>query len=840
MRHLYFHKTKNKGKCWQKRQSITHQIGMLVFILIATLGIIFGGGITARAKDPFPNQVVVNPPEQTSDDTLLSYRKSIGQTDTDAFTITLDVVTSQSIQSIGGKSASVVLVLDNSGSMSFGGGTTPGQYAREAMKEFANQYFQSNTQNQLGLVSYSSFGEPTIDAYDEIKYVTKSNSLTNDESVFTRAIDGLEAPKGETDVQMGIKVARDILDADTSGNPKFIVLFSDGAANKSARPLTAEPLGENTIIPFTHNGTKHDANFKFTSFDYSNYGNSVTTIPPYTTNGTAGLSAISEAFMARDTGIDIYSIFYHNPSLSDHEYGEGVFIMKNTASSGQYTEIAPGNAADFADIFSEIEKKIEEAVAPWNIIDPMADFIHFIGFTGTAPSGAEFDPSTSTLNWNLREVEGIEDESGNFHYSLSYNITLESENESFTNGKAYPANNTTTLTYQKMVNLYNAEECRAEFTVPQIKRDSISTSALHVKALDTIAYQDGSSASGDTFPRPYLAFFWDNSGQPGAQLTQSELDGLSFTIDSELFKEGDHTFFIYEYPFRTQYVNETTGAVHNDPAALDESPGMYNIHFTAQDYDTGHIYTIAASDILGNTYDFRFDQTGRLEVREQSPVPTQYTPYQTGTPTADFGGKTPTSFLAEDTQLYNTAGSKLNDIVAAKVTLLADGVLPQEQQGIASVLDQRSDMIGKSYVISYLQLVDNEDGNIVVEADKDVSVFYPYPPDTKSTTDFIVLHFSETNRSVGLDPVYTASSPLNTTKMDNGLMFTTSGKMEGFGPFVIAFPDPYANTGVELPSAGGAGINKYILTGFFMITGSALIILIAKRKKIGEKNKKSE
>ena len=43
---------------------------------------------------------------------------------------------------------------------------------------------------------------------------------------------------------------------------------------------------------------------------------------------------MSEALLAKDQGIDIYSVFYHNPALNDLEYGAGVFVMKNSASSG--------------------------------------------------------------------------------------------------------------------------------------------------------------------------------------------------------------------------------------------------------------------------------------------------------------------------------------------------------------------------------------------------------------------------------------------------------------------------------------------------------------------------
>ncbi|MEG0378759.1 MAG: VWA domain-containing protein, partial [Eubacterium sp.] len=509
-------------------------------------------------------------------------------------------------------------------------------YARDALKEFGDQFLNhGHSKNKLGLVTYSSsYGDNTLyDAYDEVTYHTGA-SMTSDSTVFDTVVDKLDPPNGETNVQMGIKIAGNILAADTSLNPKFIVLFSDGSANRSASPITAEPLGASQIIPYTYGGKTYDMSFKFTQFNYSKLGSFSYSDSSYTTNHTNAhlVATVSEALLAQDSGINMYSIFYRNPGLDDLEYGQGVFVMKNANASGHYIEISPGDVANFADIFSEIEKEIEESISPWLIEDPMADYIEFAGFNDTRLAGANFDPGTRTLKWNLQSTEAEADGDGNYHYHLSYNIVLNTNDEGFQNNFAYPTNNTTTLTYQKTTDPDTYSEHQVTFIVPTVKGVSENTKLLHVKALDMIAYQDGNSASGDPFPRPYFAFFWDDNGTPGAQLSQEELDTLVFTLDAAPFVPNEHPYFIYDYPFRVQYVNQETNVVHNDPDALDESPGIYTFRFSTQDNDTKHTYTVAALDREGTSYDFRFFQNGQLEVREQSKSPTLYTPYETGVP----------------------------------------------------------------------------------------------------------------------------------------------------------------------------------------------------------------
>ena len=172
LRMRFYNRKKPKDIFSELKFWINRSIAMLTIILFCFV-FLLSAASNADAAGAYSNQVIYNPEFQTSDSTLLSYRKSIEQSDKDTFRITLEAVTGQDIKTIGGKSGSIVLVLDNSGSMGWGSSPTPADYARDALKEFANEFLKNgNSGNKLGLVTYSSgSGVPIYDAYDEMKYV---------------------------------------------------------------------------------------------------------------------------------------------------------------------------------------------------------------------------------------------------------------------------------------------------------------------------------------------------------------------------------------------------------------------------------------------------------------------------------------------------------------------------------------------------------------------------------------------------------------------------------------------------------------------------------------------
>lgn len=765
---------------------------LFAFMTIAALtvgNLIWGSAVVVSAYEPVNqnvvDQIVVQPLEEHSQDGKVAYHKYIEQMDTDKFKITLDLISQDMIEKVEGIGATVVLVLDISGSMGRpdSEGMTSLYHASEAVTKFAEEFLNgSNTNNLLGLVTYDDW------SFDAIKDLPEAggNSLTNDIDLYKLAIDNLEAFDRQTNIQAGLVKARNILEADTSGNPQYIILFSDGSPSHSFMAQEAEPIGNTVITKHEGGGFSFDMPFKLKNFLYNVFAPSMYTIGPYSIK-LHYFATISEAIIAKEQNdIDVYSIFFHNKTLSDVEYHQGVFTMTNVATGAQYHEI--NDVTGLADLFYELEQSIIKKSKLWHISDPMGQFIDFKEFdgygSGTAPPGAEYDNVTKTLNWNLLDPSIVPQSMGNnkYKYSLSYIIELDSHNLHIENGKAYPTNGTTTLNYFLGTDINTGEKKQVEFSVPLIRTSSDSTNYLNVYPMDMIAYQGGNSLSGNSFPRPYFTI----QRGDGTKLTTEELQELIFYMDDVQHIPGDNEYFIYEYPFRCYYKNTATGKIHNDPSGviMPDDVGFYNIIVTTKDVN-GHNYKIWALDKDNNTiYDFRFSQNARLEVRPQSPAaPTLFTLLQAGTPKANFKAQAPTAFIGDVSAFVNSAGIDISTLFnAPDIRLMADAVMPNVNQGLKSSLDNWEAAQGMEYEAIYLNLVDHADGNIIVKPNKPITVVYPYPAGTGKQTKFKVFHFYNINRASGYDPSFEAVeiAPVN---LDYGLAFEVSN----FSPFVIAF-----------------------------------------------------
>ncbi len=757
---------------------------------ILVIGLLLGSvnsTVNVVAQDDWHNpaqgrvdQVFKNPEAQISEDGMVEYRKSIENTGMDEFIITLDVITKSIIEK--GVGASVVLVMDISESMErvTPEGRTLLSYSKEAAARFATEFLkQGHKGNLMGLVSYDNI------ATDEISspYVPNSPSFTDDASTFVNAVNSMRTFNGQTNIQAGLYKARKILETDTSDNPQYIIVFSDGAANYSYPATNAEPIGATLITPYTSpKGQYFDMTFKLTDFDYSKE----TTIKGYNVNGYTVsehyIPTISEAIIAKEIyDIDVYSVFFSNPNIPESEYYEGVFGMMNVATSGQYHEL--NDIAGLSDLFYKLEQDIINKTKLWKVVDPMGDFVSFDGFPqAQTPPGVSFNNATNTLVWNLLDANVTPQltDDGRFKYSLSYKIVLQSNDMGFENDKAYQTNKTTTLDY-----LFNQaaspdnEKKSLEFEVPIVRGASTNDKFLQVLPIDMVAYQGGQSVSGNSFPRPYFSIR-DSSGVP---LTQDELDKLTFYIDGVPHVPYEHEFFIYEYPFRAYFVNTETGEVHNDPAEQihTDDMGLYTIRLSTRDMN-GHVYYSTAMDDQNNIYDFRFYQNSTLEVRPQYlEKPTVFTNYIEGAPSDLTNLNEPTAFVEAGTNFTNSAGIPVEtQHYKPDIRLMVDAVMPDAERGILAALGQQLQLNDYKVYMSYLNMVNHENGNIIVTPSKPVTVFYPYPEGADKSTHFKVFHFYKINRGIN-KPLEFDYDELTPAMFEKGIAFT----VDSFSPFVI-------------------------------------------------------
>ncbi len=728
------------------------------------------------------NQIFSQSDVEQTPDGKIQYQKSIVNTDLDQFTITFDIITKDVIQKVEGMGASVVLVIDISESMGrTSGGRKVLDYAKDAAKVFANEFLvNASVSRQLGLVSYDDIAtDQLIDPYRP----NQQDSLTSDIDKYVEAIDKLETYHGQTNIQHGLNKARKILEQDQSGNPKYIVLLSDGAANRSYKADTAVPIGETVITPYqVPSGALLNMSFKLSGFDYSQPARVGYYVGSYNVNKDY-YPTISEGIIAKEQyDIDVYTILFHSDALPVGEYHDAVFTMLNVASKGQYYEVNDITKLD--DLFYDLEKDIVEKSNLWKVIDPMGSFITFEGFAeGSQNSGATYQRASKTIVWDLLKAPIVEEdlEAGWYRYSFSYHIRLESNNLNFLNGHAYPTNGVTTLYYFEGQTAATGQEKKAEFTVPKVVGASANSRYLHVIPLDMIAYQGGQSASSNTFPRPYFTFQYDD----GTELTALDLENLSFYMDGVQHIPFQHEYFIYEYPFRAYYVNNETGEIHNDPneEIHSENVGHYMIQLTTKDMN-GHSHLITALDQDGNIYDFRFNQNANLEVRSQNlEEPTKFMEVLEESEIDRNPVQEPTAFVPNDTKFVNSAGIPLEKLYSAPdVRLMVDSIFPKAKNELMSIINQLSVTKGKSYEMIYLDLVDHADGNILVKADKPITVLYPYPRGTDKNTEFKILHFYSYNREVGTAPVYNWKEIIPVNK-DTGIAF----QVTEFSPFVVAY-----------------------------------------------------
>ncbi len=792
-----------------KKNNLTNKFNWQFLIAIFLVTILFCDVTYAEGAIWFPknefstkfNQIFSNPNTQVSEDGKIQFQKSIESIDTDEFKITLDITTEDIIEPVKNIPASVVLVVDVSGSMKNPISSTDNTpiyiYLKEAVSKFAEEFLKyNNTDNLLGLVSYDTFiANELQDPFDP----RPEDSLTNDLTKYLNTVSKITVGDRQTNIQGALKMAREILEQDNSGNPKYIVLFSDGAANHSYKANSASEINTSIIPHKIPGGELIDMSFRLSDFNYD-----YLTTPWYKVGQyfvyNHYIPTVSEGIITKEKDINIYTVFFHNPNLDTKDYHQGVFTMNNIASLGQYHEI--DDITGLADLFYELEQDIIHKIKLWYVNDPMGDFITFNGLTQPITSGAAFyEPETNTLKWNLLHSSIFPErvEQNKYKYSLSYYIKLESTSEGFDNKEVYPTNGKTTLDYFIGNDWNTGTKKQVEFNVPQVKGISKNNRTINVVPLNMVAYQGGESASGNSFPRPYFALKYDD----GRELTQDEIANLSFYMDGVKYEPYCHEYFIYEYPFRAYYINRDTGKIHNDPQEIihPEDVGFYNIQLTASAID-GHTHYITAIDKEGNVFDFQLNQDAILEIREQNfEHPTQFTKYIEGTPENNFYATQPTAFVPIGTEFKNSAGVSLKQLFSnPDVRLMADKILPYLDSDLDKFLSQL-DIVGKmNYEKIYLDLVDYADGNIIVEADNPVTVFYPYPSGTDKNTEFNILHFYEINRKVGV-PISYSFDNIKPTKLEKGLIFQT----KSFSPFIVAFKNNITYT-VSFNLNGGTAI----------------------------------
>ncbi len=116
----------------------------------------------------------------------------------------------------------------------------------------------------------------------------------------------------------------------------------------------------------------------------------------------------------------------------------------------------------------------------------------------------------------------------------------------------------------------------------------------------------------------------------------------------------------------------------------------------------------------------------------------------------------------------------------------------------------------RHYELKYLDLVDTNNGNVWVAASGDITVCWPLPAGTSSSTRFALLHFPGLHREMGTDDVADGIEDCDVEVKDitvTGTHITFAVSPSGFSPFVLVWetsggssshdPDPTPGTPLE-------------------------------------------
>ena len=365
--------------------------------------------------------------------------KSIAGTNTEnVFDITLKVETAQTVEP---SDAAIVLVVDNSITMSYCGvcGKQSGcnHHADSRMKsvkkiltEGDNSFLNSllkaeNTGNiYVSVVSFGTDGNRVCD-WTDIKTTDGMKAVKN-------AINGLSGNEYATNMHAGLTLARNLLNQKANATTKYVVLLSDGQANCYA----AESTSTSTVSKDKYCTVK-DANGT-----------------PEARDAAAGMATTLKGMA------EVFAVGYG----VEHSYLNG--IIGNAANVFVGTDSSAVNEA-----FGVIAQSAVSGMngAGTSVKDPMGQYINFTGLKGDAVGGNATVANDGTISWKLDPEKANKRVDGNttyYTYTMTYTVTLDTAAEGFEEGKYYPTNG---YTYLNVPATDKTEAKEIPFLVPGVK-----------------------------------------------------------------------------------------------------------------------------------------------------------------------------------------------------------------------------------------------------------------------------------------------------------------------------------------------------------------------------------
>ena len=167
-------------------------------------------------------------------------------------------------------------------------------------------------------------------------------------------------------------------------------------------------------------------------------------------------------------------------------------------------------------------------------------------------------------------------------------------------------------------------------------------------------------------------------------------------------------------------------------------------------------------------------------------------------PTDDAIDKGEPGVVAADDTVY-TINEGTVQAEKAGIALLFDEIIDTNDDDRLGLLKDRADKElansrgTRHYDIKYLDLVDRDNGNAWVKANKSVTVYWPLPEGTNKNTDFTLLHFEDLHREMNINDV--ADEIEKCTVSDVSIKEVTNTHVifeigsGGFSPFALVWDE---------------------------------------------------
>lgn len=272
----------------------------------------------------------------------------------------------------------------------------------------------------------------------------------------------------------------------------------------------------------------------------------------------------------------------------------------------------------------------------------------------------------------------------------------------------------------------------------------------------------------------------------------------------------------------------------------------------------GYVSTSLTANVQTKDIDVDFDRTeigtGKLYVRGVVNVTDKNLTTSIQKEGTEPKAGVPMATVPEGTNFYINGEEGLEVQKNADPSLLYDDILPEgtdanndrrigwlkdkaEQLCDQYDLLEQAGITNPQYSFKYMDIVDQNNGNVVLKADKNVTVYMPYPEGVDKDTSIIVLHYKDLNRDMTYDDVQSAimnceMEKMTVTQLDDHIEFETTS----FSPFVVIWGTDEAGEIVKNKDRADTGLFQNAPLYIALMTACAsLVAIITIKRRIDAK-----